>query len=141
MLWAQNMLRTKTCVGAAQNRRAAGGQRISCGSRFCVANKGEIPMMCHIPSLGSGASRVAQRLARFFFLLTLGFAGGVSATLIDRGNGLIYDDVLNITWVQDADLCLTLGDCVNGDASGEMTWDDANTWAANLVYQGFSDWR
>jgi hypothetical protein len=22
-----------------------------------------------------------------------------------------------------------------------MTWADANTWAANLVYQGFADWR
>jgi hypothetical protein len=22
-----------------------------------------------------------------------------------------------------------------------MTWSDAKTWADNLVYQGFSDWR
>src|SRR5215472_15361646 len=73
--------------------------------------------------------------------LCCGGALPVSATLIDRGNGLIYDTVLNITWVQDANLCLTLNDCVNGDAFGNMTWDDANTWAANLVYQGFSDWR
>jgi len=43
--------------------------------------------------------------------------------------------------VQDANLCLTLNNCVNGDAFGNMTWDDANTWAANLVYRGFSDWR
>jgi hypothetical protein len=24
---------------------------------------------------------------------------------------------------------------------GTMRWTDNNTWAANLVYQGFSDWR
>jgi hypothetical protein len=30
------------------------------------------------------------------------FTGSAQATLLDRGNGLIYDDVLNITWLQDA---------------------------------------
>jgi PEP-CTERM motif len=66
--------------------------------------------------------------------------GVASATLIDRGGGLIYDTVLDITWVQDANLCLSLGNCVNS-TTGEMTWADANTWAANLVYGGFDDWR
>ena len=28
----------------------------------------------------------------------------IQAALIDRGNGLIYDDVLDITWLQDAGL-------------------------------------
>ncbi len=67
-------------------------------------------------------------------------AGKAQATLIDRGSGLIYDDVLNITWVADANLCVALNNCVNS-ATGAMTWDDANTWAANLDYQGFDDWR
>ncbi len=31
-------------------------------------------------------------------------AGKAEATLIDRGNGLIYDTVLNITWTQNANL-------------------------------------
>lgn len=97
--------------------------------------------MGQIPSLGSRPSRVMPRLAQLFFILAVGFSGGASALLIDRGNGLIFDDVLDITWVQDANLCLTLNNCVNGDAFGNMTWQDANTWAANLVYQGFSDWR
>ncbi|MDZ7752733.1 MAG: hypothetical protein U5S82_13950 [Gammaproteobacteria bacterium] len=29
-------------------------------------------------------------------------SGAASATLFDRGRGLIYDDVLDITWLQDA---------------------------------------
>jgi hypothetical protein len=31
------------------------------------------------------------------------------ATLIDRGGGLIYDDVFDITWLQDANFAKTLG--------------------------------
>lgn len=98
----------------------------------------EIAIMGQIPSLVVGASCVAQRLSRFVFVLILGFSGEASATLIDRGDGLIYD---NITWVQDANLCLTLNDCVNGDPLGNMTWNDVNSWAATLVYRGFCGWR
>ena len=59
------------------------------------------------------------------------------AALIDRGNGLIYDSTQNITWLQDANYALTSG----FDADGKMDWNTATTWAANLVYQGYSDWR
>lgn len=61
----------------------------------------------------------------------------VSAALIDRGNGMIYDNDLNITWLQDANYAQTSG----YDADGRMTWGDATTWASNLVYGGYSDWR
>ncbi len=64
-----------------------------------------------------------------------------NAVLIDRGNGLIYDTVLNITWTQDANLCVALNNCVNPDSLGRMSWSNANTWAANLVYAGLSGWR
>ena len=90
------------------------------------------------------ASRVAQFLSLFVFISTLGVSGTASAILIDRGPNLVYDNVLDITWVRDASLCVTLSNCVNrNDAfvTGGMPWADANTWAANLVYQGFSDWR
>jgi hypothetical protein len=79
-------------------------------------------------------------------ILVLGLLAGLffvrdaQATLIDRGSGLIYDTVLDITWVQDANLCVTLGNCVSS-ITGAMTWDDANAWATNLIYQGFDDWR
>jgi len=46
------------------------------------------------------------------------------ATLIDSGYGLIYDDDLNITWLQDANYALTSG----YDGDGRMTWDEANAF-------------
>lgn len=59
------------------------------------------------------------------------------ASLHDRGNGLIYDDVLNVTWLQDANYAKTSG----YDADGQMTWNDAQTWVSGLTYGGYSDWR
>lgn len=65
------------------------------------------------------------------------------AALIDRGGGLIYDDVLNITWLQDANYAKTSG----YDTNGLMNWQDAVAWAANLTYYDsvrgvtYDDWR
>ena len=61
-------------------------------------------------------------------------ASGAQATLIDRGEGFIYDDVLDITWAQNAN--------INGSAS----WDTQMAWAAGYsqthsVYGTFDDWR
>lgn len=76
--------------------------------------------------------------------LVLGaFSVSAEAALFDRGGGLLYDDVLDVTWLQDANYSKTSG----YDADGKMSWTDANTWAANLVYHDsvrnvdFSDWR
>jgi hypothetical protein len=66
--------------------------------------------------------------------VTMGQAG---AALHDRGGGMIYDDVLKITWLQDANYAKTSGH----DADGRMSWANAKNWADNLVYGGFSDWR
>jgi hypothetical protein len=63
--------------------------------------------------------------------------GAAQATLHDRGGGLVYDDVLNLTWLQDANLAKTSG----YDADGVMTWPEAQAWADQLVVAGFSDWR
>ena len=41
--------------------------------------------------------------------------------LYDRGDGLIYDDVLDITWLQDANYALTSG----FDIDGRMTWSQS----------------
>lgn len=54
----------------------------------------------------------------------------VNAALNDRGGGLIYDDVLDITWMQDANYF-----------GGTMSWNDAMTSVDNLVFQGYDDWR
>ncbi len=56
-------------------------------------------------------------------------SGAAQAALVDRGGGMIYDTTRNITWLADMTF------------SGSRNWSDANTWANNLVYGGFSDWR
>jgi hypothetical protein len=80
-----------------------------------------------------------KRFTVFFFTMTLilVFITSTRADLFDRGGGLIYDNDLNITWLQDANYAMTSG----YDADGRMSWDAAMTWAQNLVYQGYNDWR
>ena len=63
-------------------------------------------------------------------VMVCGLAVTSPAMLHDRGNGLIYDDVLNITWLQDAYL-----------ANRGFTWNNALSWANNLEYAGYNDWR
>ena len=59
------------------------------------------------------------------------------AALVDRGGGLIYDTDFNITWLADANYAMTSG----YDPSGLMVWSQAMTWASNLSYGGYTDWR
>ncbi len=70
-------------------------------------------------------------------LLAVSFTLPVQAALHDRGGGLVYDDVLDITWLQDANYAKTSGH----DADGKMTWSQAVAWAGNLSYGGYNDWR
>jgi hypothetical protein len=70
-------------------------------------------------------------------LVVLGISTATRATLYDRGGGLIYDDVLDITWLQDTNYAKTSG----YDFDGFMTWYDAMAWADSLVYGGYDDWR
>ncbi len=64
-------------------------------------------------------------------------SGVAQAALHDRGGGLIYDDVLNITWLQDANYAKTSG----YDADGRIKWIDAMNWVSALSYGGYDDWR
>jgi hypothetical protein len=66
---------------------------------------------------------------RLFVAVVMLAATPAGAALTDRGGGLIYDDVLDITWLQDAGL------------GGARSWDDSVAWADALVYGGFDDWR
>ncbi|MBT3093562.1 MAG: hypothetical protein KME58_11775 [Candidatus Thiodiazotropha sp. (ex Lucina pensylvanica)] len=76
-------------------------------------------------------------------LLLLPFAGSVNATLIDRGAGLIYDDVLDVTWLQDASYAMTSGVA----PYARMSWLDAVSWVDGLQYEDsvrgvvWDDWR
>jgi hypothetical protein len=73
--------------------------------------------------------------------LTLGaillfILGSAQAALVDRGGGFIYDDVLDITWTQNANIL-----------NGFVTWPVATEWAENLsIYDSvrdvtWDDWR
>lgn len=67
-----------------------------------------------------------------------------NAALIDRGGGLIYDDVQNITWLQDANYAFTSGYINTIETSfddGRMDWFEATVWADQLVFGGYDDWR
>jgi hypothetical protein len=69
--------------------------------------------------------------------LLISGGGWAQAALIDRGNGMIYDTVLNVTWLQDVTYARTSG----ADADGVFNFADANNWANSLVYGGYTDWR
>lgn len=72
-------------------------------------------------------------------------SGAAQAALLDRGNGLVYDDLLNITWMQNANLAATQAFGVSGIAAdGRMNWSTANAWIAAMNaadYLGYSNWR
>jgi|GEM_PF-909321 len=59
------------------------------------------------------------------------------AELINRGGGMIYDTILNITWMQDANYAKTSG----YSRFGLMQFDEANAWANSLNFGGYDDWR
>lgn len=61
---------------------------------------------------------------------TVFFLTNANATLVNHGNGLVYDDVLDITWLSNSNL-----------AGNAMTWDQAMAWAAGLNYDGVTGWR
>ena len=58
--------------------------------------------------------------------------GGTQAALVSKtvnGGALVYDDVNNVTWLQD----WTLG--------GNKNWYDSTSWAEGLSFAGVDDWR
>jgi hypothetical protein len=66
------------------------------------------------------------------------------AAFIDAGGGMIYDTLLDVTWLQDANYAATQYSATGGaqgDADGLMNWNDATTWAASLTVGGVTGWR
>ena len=78
-----------------------------------------------------------KRAARVLLIGAMSLAASASsqAALLDRGNGLIYDNVLNVTWAQDVALSSTLV------GAGIFNWFGAQAWADQLVFGGYDDWR
>jgi len=73
-----------------------------------------------------------------FFAIVLSVSSVANAALVSRlGGQAVYDPDLDITWLADANYAQTSG----YDADGLMTWSEAMTWAGNLSYGGYSDWR
>lgn len=72
------------------------------------------------------------------------WVGSAQAALIDRGGGLIYDTVLDVTWLQDSRYADTTGASSPG---GGMNWFESQAWAADLEYYDsvrgvwWTDWR
>lgn len=78
-----------------------------------------------------------KRVLILLGVLVFGLSFSVNATIIDRGNGLIYDDDLDITWLADANYAMTSG----FDGDGRMSWSTASNWVSSLTYGGYDDWR
>lgn len=84
--------------------------------------------------------------------------GTANAALYDRGNGMIYDNVLDVTWLQDFNYAKTHGyddqsstyfhlcghsgpPACNWEGNMWQLWNDAGNWAASLTVGGVSGWR
>ncbi len=85
-----------------------------------------------------------NRKASFLALALGAFGiGTANAALIDRGGGLIYDDVLNVTWLQDVSYIQTSG----YSALPQTNYTDGVAWADQLSYYdevrgvSYDDWR
>jgi hypothetical protein len=60
-------------------------------------------------------------------------ASQAQAALENRGGGMIYDTVNNVTWLADMNYAQTSG----FDTDGLMSWTAAKSWAENLSFGGF----
>ena len=72
----------------------------------------------------------------YSLILALALAGPAQAKLIDRGGGFIYDDVLDITWTQNAN--------INGGGEGWLTqvhWADSLSLFDSVRNVTWEDWR
>lgn len=70
-------------------------------------------------------------------IFSLGLLSTANANLEARAGGMVYDNLLDITWLADANYVQTSG----YDSDGRMNFSAANTWAAGLSYGGYDDWR
>jgi len=60
--------------------------------------------------------------------------------VLDSSAVFLYDDVLRVTWLRNANYAKTAG-YSDANADGEMAWAAANTWAASLTLGTYTDWR
>ena len=86
-----------------------------------------------------------QRTLFGMVLLALACSSANAALLSRLSGQAYYDDVLDITWIADANLADTTTFGVLGiNANGSMNWAKSNEWIAAMntaAYLGKSDWR
>lgn len=87
-------------------------------------------------------------MAALGLVASLAMSGATQAALHDRGGGLIYDDVLNVTWLRDASYGAGSPYDNGGSATdGRMYWNNAAALVTNLTYHDsvrnitYDDWR
>jgi len=73
----------------------------------------------------------------FIILSSFAIVTATQAALIDYGNGMIYDDDINLTMMQDMNYVMTSG----YDPDGHLTYQEAVAWVNQLSFGGFTDWR
>lgn len=87
-----------------------------------------------------------MRIPPFSLLCACLCAGAADAAVHDRGGGLLYDDVLGITWLQDANYAKTVI-AKDSTPEGAMDWQAATAWVGRLVYhdrvrnRDYDGWR
>ena len=50
-----------------------------------------------------------KKILTVVLTVVLGMSGVANATLYDRGNGMVYDSLQNLTWLKDANYAKTSG--------------------------------
>ena len=78
-----------------------------------------------------------QKILTLLSVMALTLSSAAQATLFSRGTDMVYDDVLDVTWLKDANYAQTSGH----DVDGRMNWAAANAWAGGLTVGGYTDWR
>lgn len=97
-----------------------------------------IPSVTHVTCLlygGEGMKIIIICLLALFSVANISYA-----LLQDNGDGTVSqfrNDGSKLMWLRDANQSYTSG----YDADGLMTWYDAQSWAENLVFAGYDDWR
>jgi hypothetical protein len=95
--------------------------------------------------MGGGIEMIKKgQLLLLVLSLIVGMSLPAGAALSDRGGGLIYDDALHITWLQNAGLALTENFGLSLRPDGRMTWITAQAYIQAMNdanYLGYHDWR
>jgi len=82
-----------------------------------------------------------------FATLAMGLSATASQAALESrlGGQAVYDTVLNITWLADANFAATNSFGVSGiQPDGSMNWFTAQSWIAEMNasnYLGYNDWR